>query len=316
MRFIHFKWLILTIIISMLSACASTSKHIFNPEVLPPNQKWIMVDNVPIVYTDEGHGDTILILSTYPLRTESWNGLTSLLSKDFRVIIAEPPWLMEPGAMKGDFSSEHILQLYRSFIRKLGITEVNVLGVGEGGGLAVAFGHHFPEHIITAISINGFEGVTWSDESKAMLDLIYSTEEAGIMKMINTSSLRYRQEMPSGEDMKQSLRMPEKKEQVKAVHDRQDYFKQDITSLYITAMIEYIHFPVMIIRSEKDSILPEKYTEWSHNRIRGVRYEFIPNAGHFAFLDQPEKTAELIREFIQKDHPHPVHTLSSISGIR
>ncbi len=283
----------------MLSACASTPKTIFNPEVLPPNQKWIMVDNVPVVYTDEGHGDTILILSTYPLRTESWNGLTSLLSKDFRVIVAEPPWLMEPGAMKDDFSSEHILQLYRSFIRKLGITEIHVLGVGEGGGLAVAFGHHFPEHIKTAISINGFEGVTWSDESKAMLDLIYSTEEDGIMEMLKASSLRYKQEMPSGEDMKQILKVPEKKEQVKAVHYRQNDFKQDITSLYITAMVEYIHFPVMIIRSEKDSILPEKYTEWSHNRIRSVRYELLPNAGHFAFLDQPEKTAELIRQFIQ-----------------
>ena len=292
----------------MLSACASTSKQIFNPEILTPNQQWTMIDKVPVVYTDEGHGDTILILSTYPLRTESWNGLTSLLSRDFRVIVAEPPWLIEPGAMEGDFSSEHILQIYRSFIRKLGITEAHVMGVGEGGGLAVAFGHHFPEHIKTAISINGFEGVTWSDGSKAMLDLIYSTEKDGIMKMLKTSSLRYQQEMPSGEDMKQPLRMPDKKKQVKAVQNRQDDFKQDITSLYITAMIEYIDFPVMIIRSKKDSILPEKYTEWSHNRIRGVRYELLPNAGHFAFLDQPEKTAELIREFIQKNHPNPVQT--------
>lgn len=119
------------------------------------------------------------------------------------------------------------------------------------------------------------------------------------------SSLRYNQEIPSGEDMKQILRMPEKKEQVKAVHNRQDDFKHDITSLYITAMIEYIHFPVMIIRSEKDSILPEKYTEWSHNRILGVRHELLPNAGHFAFLDQPEKTAELIREFIRNNIPTP-----------
>src|SRR4030065_1588774 len=172
----------------MLSACASTSKYIFNPEVLTPNQKWIMVDNVPLVYTDEGHGDTILILSTYPLRTESWNGLTSLLSKNFRVIVAEPPWLIEPGAMEGDFSSEHILQIYRSFIRKLGITEAHVLGVGEGGGLAVAFGHHFPEHIKTAISINGFEGETWTDESKARVNLTSSTDEDGIRTMLKASS--------------------------------------------------------------------------------------------------------------------------------
>src|SRR4030065_2965325 len=242
MRFIHSKWFIFIIIVTMLSACASTSKQIFNPESLTPNQQWTMIDKVPVVYTDERHGDTILILSTYPLRTESWNGLTSLLSKDFRVIVAEPPWLTEPGAMKDDFSSEHILQLYRSFIRKLGIKETNVLGVGEGGGLAVAFGHHFPEHIKTAISINGFEGATWSGDTQKMLDLFYSSTEEGIERLLKASSLRYQEKGPSSDDMKQLLRMPEKKGQVKAVHNRQDYFKQDVTSIYITAMIEYIDF--------------------------------------------------------------------------
>ncbi len=301
MRLINIKWLILIFSITVLSACALNSpKTIFNPDALPSNQHWVMIENVPIVYTDQGDGDAIIILSTYPLRAESWNVLTSLLRKDFRIIVAEPPWLTEPGAMQGDFSSEHILQIYRSFIRKLGIREVHVLGVGEGGGLAVAFGHHFPEHIKTAISINGFEGVTWSDESKAMLDLTYSANEDGMSNYLRISSVRFQQEMPSVADMKQIVRVPENKEQKKALLKRQDDFKQDITSLYITAMIEYIDFPVMIIRSGKDAVLPEKYTEWSHNRIRGVRYELLPNAGHFAFLDQPEKTAELIREFIQK----------------
>jgi len=284
----------------MLTACVSVSKNIFDPAVLSSSQKFIMVNNVPVVYTDAGHGEAILILSTYPLRTESWSGLTSLLSKNFRIIVVEPPWLMEPDAMNGDFSSEHILQIYRSFIRQIGIKKTHVLGVGEGGGLAVAFGHHFPEHIIAAISINGFEGVTWSEESKSMLDLIYSTEEDGIMKMLKTSSLRYQQEIPSGPDMKPIVKAPRNKQLINAILKRRDDFKQDIRSLYITSMIEYIDFPVMIIRSDKDTVLPERYTEWSQNRILSVRYELLPNAGHFAFLDQPENTAELIREFIQK----------------
>src|SRR3990170_5186481 len=298
MRFIHFKWLILTIIVSLLSACASTPKTIFNPEVLPPNQKWIMVDNVPVVYTDEGHGDTILILSSYPLRTESWNGLTSLLSKDFRVIVAEPPWLTEPGAMKDDFSSEHILQLYRSFIRKLGIKETNVLGVGEGGGLAVAFVHHFPEHIKTAISINGFEGATWSGDTQKMLDLFYSSTEEGIEELLKASSLRYQEKGPSSDDIKYLSEPLQKKERRRAVNARMTDLIQDIKSLYVTSMIEYIDFPVLIIRSDNDTVLPEKYIDYARNRISKVEYQSIGKAGHFAFMDQPEKMAEIVRNFL------------------
>lgn len=62
--------------------------------------------------------------------------------------------------------------------------------------------------------------------------------------------------------------------------------------------IEYIDFPTLMIRSDKDSILPEKYTEWARGRIHKVQYHTLHEAGHFAFLDQPEKVAELVRNFL------------------
>ncbi len=298
MRFIHFRSIKFISILLIIASCSSAPRTIFQPQELPKDLHWVMVDNVPIVYTDQGKGDTILILATYPLRAEAWNELTGILSKSFRVIVVEPPWLYEPSAMGDDLSSEHILQIYRSFIRKLALREIHVMGVGEGGGLAVAFGHHFPEHIKTAISINGFEGVTWSDKSKEMLDLIYSPNEDGIINLMKIASLRYQSDMSFLEEIKHSFESPKQKEQIKALHDRMNAFKQDVKSLYITAMDEYIDYPVMMIRSDKDAVLPEKYAEWSHSRIRGIQYQPMPNAGHFAFLDQPEKTAELISNFL------------------
>ncbi|MDD5434066.1 MAG: alpha/beta hydrolase [Nitrospira sp.] len=257
-----------------------------------------MADNIPVVYTDQGKGDTILILSTYPLKAEAWSELAGILSKSFRVIVAEPPWLTEPKAMGEDLSSEHILQVYRAFIRKLKLSEIHVIGVGEGGGLAVAFGHHFPEHIKTAISINGFEGVTWSDKTKDMLNAVFSPAEDGAIDLLKAASLRYRQDLAFREEFKRSLEPPKLQEQIKAVHDRMNAFSQDIKALYITSMDEYIDFPVMMIRSDEDAVLPEKYAEWSRNRIHGIQYQPLRNAGHFAFIDQPEKVAELITDFL------------------
>lgn len=93
------------------------------------------------------------------------------------------------------------------------------------------------------------------------------------------------------------------KERLKAVQIRKAYLGDDIKSLYILAMIEYIHFPVLMIRSDNDPMLPEEYAEWARSRIRGVEHRTLHDAGHFAFLDQPEKVAELVRNFLLS---HPI----------
>lgn len=299
MRFINIRFIIFLSTLFIIASCSSAPRTIFNPQELPKHLQWVMADDIPIVYTDQGKGDAILILSTYPLRAEAWSELAGLLSKSYHVIVAEPPWLTEPKTMGDDLSSEHILQVYRSFIRKLKLSEIHVMGVGEGGGLAVAFGHHFPEHIKTAISINGFEGVTWSDKTRDMLNAVFSPAKDGAIDLMKAASLRYQQDMPFRENFKGSLEPPPMlKEQIKAVQDRMHAFSQDIKALYITSMDEYIDFPVMMIRSDEDAVLPEKYAEWSRNRIRGIQYQPLRNAGHFAFIDQPEKVAELITDFL------------------
>lgn len=297
MRNRYKQYVKMVIILLMLTSCASP-KAIFRPEDLHTPLQWIMIDRIPIVYTIQGEGEPLLILSSFPLRADVWREFVTLLTPSFRVIVVEPPWLWEPRAMGNDFSSEHLLQIYRKFVRKLGIKKIHVLGVGEGGGLAVAFGHHFPELIRTSISINGFEGVTWSGDTQKMLALFYSSTEEGIKELLKASSLRYQPQGPSPEEMRYLLEPVQKKERLPAVQARMTDFGQDIKSLYIPAMIEYIDFPVLIIRSDTDTVLSEKYTEYARNRISQAEYQTVQKAGHFAFMDQPEKTGEMVRTFL------------------
>jgi len=290
----YFKMVIILLIVT---SCASP-KAVFRPEDLHSPLRWMMIDHIPIVYTIQGEGEPLVILSSFPLRADSWQEFVTLLSPSFRVIVVEPPWLWEPRAMGDDFSSEHLLQVYRKFVKRLGIERMHVIGAGEGGGLAVAFGHHFPEHIRTVISVNGFEGVTWSGDTQKMLDLFYSPTEEGIKELLKASSLRYQPQGPSPEEIRYLFEPIQKKERLPAVQARMTDLSQDIKSLYIPAMIEYIDFSVLIIHSDHDTVLPERYAAYARNRISQAEYQTVQTAGHFAFMDQPEKTAELVRNFL------------------
>ncbi|HUK56066.1 MAG TPA: alpha/beta hydrolase [Nitrospiria bacterium] len=274
----------------------------FNPKDLPPDLHAISVQNIPIVYSDQGKGEPLIILPSYPFSPKFWADLAARLSSSVRVIVVEPPGIRTPSSMGGDFSSQHLLYIYRDLIKALSLGRAHVMGEGEGGGLAVALGHHFPEMIGAVVSIDGFESVNWSEGFGGMLGLFEKAASGGFGMLLSTGSLKYREQAPSQGEMEKWLVPVQEEDQKKAVHDRFKAFASDVQESYILAMLPNFNRPLLLLRAENDQLLPEgeKYAQRTRSQIRKVPvdYQVIPKAGHFAFLDQPDKVAELIRIFL------------------
>ena len=299
---------LVTIIIgSLLTASVAIGGPLpsgFNPENLSPDLKWISVQDIPIVYSDQGKGDPLIILSPYPFSTRLWEGLAQQLSAFAHVIVVEPPGLRAPSSMEGDFSSEHLLQIYRKFIKKLGLRKIHIMGVGESGALAVAFGHHFPENTVSVISINGFESLTWSKRIEGTLNYFEQSTEGGLSTLLSIGSVKHREQPPSSEEVAGWL-VPFSEEQHKsAVHARFQAYTRDVRFGYVLGMLPYVDRPLLLLRPEGDELLPDEYIKRTRTQIRKVRvrYHVISQAGHFIFLDQPEKVTELVRSFLS-DYP-------------
>lgn len=277
----------------------------FEPKDLPPDLHSILVQNIPIVYTDQGKGDPLIILPSYPFGTKYWANLATRLSSSVRVIVVEPPGIRDPSSMKGDYSSQHLLYIYRDFSKAIGLNTVHVMGEGEGGGLAVAFGHHFPEITGAVVSINGFESVNWSEGLGGTLNMFQQAASGGVGTLMSIGSIKVREHTPSREEMDKWLVPLQDEEQKKAVRDRFKAFMRDIQESYILAMLPNVNRRLLLLGSETDQILPdgEKFVKRTRSQIRRVpvKYQVIPKAGHFAVLDQPEKVAELIGTFLSNN---------------
>ena len=276
----------------------------FDPKTLPPDLQWVSVKDIPIVYSDQGKGDPLFILSPYPFSTRLWTELANRLSTFTRVIVVEPPGLRAPYSMDGDFSTIHLLYIYRDFVKTLGFRKIHIMGVGEAGGLAVAFGHHFPENTTAVISIGGFESVHWTQEFETTMNYFGQSTEGALSTLLSIGSIRYRERPPSNEEMDGLLVPLPKEEQRKAVHARIQAFIQDVKASIILAMLPNMNRPVLLLRADGDDLLPEEYIQRTRTQIRKarVRYQVIKKAGHFAFLDQPQKVSELIETFLS-DYP-------------
>jgi pimeloyl-ACP methyl ester carboxylesterase len=292
----------LLILAGTFSSAADPLRVAFNPKDLPPDQHSVMVQNIPIVYSDQGKGDPLVILPSYPLGTKFWAELATRLGSSVRVIVVEPPGIRSPSSMKGDYSSQHLLYIYRDFIKAMGLGKVHLMGMGEGGGLAVALGHHFPELIGAVVSINGFESVSWTEAFGGTINIFRQAGSGGFGMLLSTGSLKYGERPPSREEMDQWLVPLQEEDQKKAVQDRFKAYTADVKESYVLAMLPNFNRDLLVISSENDQLLPEaeKLVQRTRSQIRKspVEYKVISKAGHFAFLDQPEKVAELIRAFL------------------
>ena len=169
-------------------------------------------------------------------------------------------------------------------------------------GIAVAFGHHFPELTKSVVSINGFESINWSKPIEQTLSIFQRSSQGGLPTLLAIGSLKYRKNPPSPEESARLLvPLPSEKEK-QAVQDRFAAYTDDVKFGYILGMIPYVDRPLILIRPQNDQLLPEEYLDRTRKYVRKVRvrYKVVPDAGHFAFLDQPEKVAEIIETFLPK----------------
>jgi pimeloyl-ACP methyl ester carboxylesterase len=67
--------------------------------------------------------------------------------------------------------------------------------------------------------------------------------------------------------------------------------------LDLTAEVEAIRIPALIICGKEDKMTPPAMSEWLRDNIQGARMALIPEAGHFAMLENPEVFNSVITAF-------------------
>jgi pimeloyl-ACP methyl ester carboxylesterase len=274
---------------------------------LPPGHRSVLAGTVPIVYTDQGEGEPLLILTPYRFSTAIWSDLASRLSGSMRVIVIEPPGLRNPDSMNRDFSDIHLLEIYRDFVKALGLSQVHVMGVGESGMEAAGFGHHWPNFTKSVISINGLEVANWTDPVQSMLDVLKQAGSGKESKLASALSVLWHEKPLSREDTDR-LFVPFRFGTRGAFEMRLEAYRSSLQSGFVPAMMRQLNKPILLIRSKEDQFITEDNFGRARHVIRAsvFQYEIVPDAGHFAFVDQPDRVAELIRAFVGRNTQYKI----------
>jgi pimeloyl-ACP methyl ester carboxylesterase len=262
-----------------------------------------------------GEGPTILLIHGITNSCRTWEPAMTRLARDYDVIAPDLPGHGDSDRHRGDHSIGAHACMVRDLLRILEVDRVTVVGHSLGGGIAMQFAYQFPEmterlgvvssgglgrdvsFLIRSAALPFAEQVLPLLTAKRLLDA--GSAVAGALARVGLRPGADLAEISRGIA---SLGDTERRAAfVRTVRSVMSPFGQRVTAndrLYLAEGT-----PTLIVWGDRDPIIPVDHGHDAHSRLPHARLEIFEGSGHFPQLDDPERFAELLADFVASTEP-------------
>ena len=264
-------------------------------------------------YTDSGSGSVLMFIHGILGSQKQWAHLVDQLDDNHRLIVPDLFGHGESAKPIGDYSLGAHAATLRDLLDRLGIAQVTLVGHSLGGGIAMVFSYLFPERVerlvlvasgglgrevsplLRSATLPGAEYVLPVIASGWMRDRIAS---AG--RVLGSVGLRPGRDLTEVWDGFTSLGDADTRRAflatTRAVIDPggQSVNAHD----YLPGATP---IPTLVVWGTKDRMIPAWHAASATTSMPNCRVELFQGAGHFPHLDDPDRFAALVRDFV--DHP-------------
>ena len=262
------------------------------------------------VYRTAGSGPTVVLIHGMINSSRHWEDVAQRLAGSYRVIAPDLIGHGDAATPRGDYSLGAHAATLRDLLDRLGIEQVTLVGHSLGGGIAMVFSYLFPERVdrlvlvasgglgrevsalLRSATLPGAEYVLPVIASGWMRERIAS---AG--RLLGSVGLRPGRDLTEVWDGFTSLGDADTRRAflatTRAVIDpggqtvnAHDYLP-DATPI-----------PTLVVWGTKDRMIPAWHAASATASMANCRVELFQGAGHFPHLDDPDRFAALVREFV------------------
>ena len=261
-------------------------------------------------YLDSGDGPALLFIHGLTSSQRSWAHLVSALNHDHRVLA---PDLFGHGASAkpmGDYSLGAHAATMRDLLDLLGIDRVTLVGHSFGGGIAMQFCYLFPERVERLVLVAS--GGLGRDVSP-LLRAATLPGAQWVLPFIASSWVRGRVEVAGRILTRTGWRAsPEVTEVWRGFTSLSDGDTRRAFLATTRGVIDpggqtvsahdylpmAIEIPTLIVWGTRDRMIPAWHATTAHEAIAGSQVKLFKGAGHFPHLDEPERFARVLSDFI------------------
>jgi pimeloyl-ACP methyl ester carboxylesterase len=263
-----------------------------------------------LCYLDAGSGPVMLFIHGLLGSHRSWAHLVDMLDSEHRLLA---PDLFGHGASakpRSDYSLGGHAATMRDLLDQLDVERVTLVGHSLGGGIAMQFCYLFPERVdrLVLVASGGL--------GRELSPLLRSATLPGAEWVLPVIASRWAQRrteavvrpfrrlgLRGGSDLSEAWQgftslgdADSRRAFLATTRSVVDPGGQTVTAHDHLPMRE--HVPTLIVWGTKDRIIPAWHATTAHQAIPGSRVELFQGAGHYPHLDEPERFARLLSEFM------------------
>ncbi|MFL5896788.1 MAG: alpha/beta fold hydrolase [Thermoleophilaceae bacterium] len=261
-----------------------------------------------IGYHERGDGPPLLFAHGVFANAALWSKVVPLLADRFRCIAPDWPLGSHSIALEGDgLSPPAVAEMFGEFIGELGLERPTLVGNDTGGALCQMFAVRHPELFDRLVLTNCDAYDKFPPQPFTYL--VWVPHIPGAVSMLAASMRpRFMRRLPIAYGWL-AKRMPQEVEDAFVEPVMTDKgVRRDITAFLKAAnkkqliaageQLPNLDKPVLLAWGEDDKAFKLKYAERLHADLPDSKLVRIPDSYTFVSLDQPERLAELIKEFV------------------
>ncbi len=269
-----------------------------------------------VSYKIAGEGPLVGLIHGITENADSWRDVMPLLARHYTVIAGDLLGHGRSAKPRGDYSLGAYASGMRDLMGALGFERGTVVGRSLGGGIAMQFAYQFPEYTerMVLVSSGGLGREVHPLLRAATLPgaelvlpliapgwVVRAGETAG--RALARLGLHVRSdtaEMARGyaslndSDTREAFRHT-----LKAVVEPGGQRISALDRLYLAKDI-----PVLLLWGSNDPIIPASHGRAAQELIPNSRYVEFEGSGHWPQLDDPERFADALIDFIETTEPH------------
>lgn len=287
---------------------------------MPAPSKTVLLHGQQLSYLDAGAGPAVLFVHGLMSSSATWTDQFERLAADHRVIAPDLFGHGTSAKPAGDYSLGAHAATLRDLLDAVAVPSVTVVGHSLGGGIALQFAYLFPDRLAGLVlvssgglgrELNPLLRAATLPGSELVLPLVASNWLHGV----GDTALRWWSKVglpsisPSSDEGWRGLASLADGDTRRAflATSRSVIDVRGQTVSAANRLPGMASRPTMLIWGERDRIVPATHVEAAKGELPTSRVEMFQRSGHFPHLDEPDRFARVLAEFMAES-VHPAQT--------
>ena len=276
----------------------------------------VVLHSHELSYVDSGAGPVVLFIHGILGSQRQWSHLVDRMDEDHRVLVPDLFGHGESAKPLGDYSLSSHAATMRDLLDHLGIERVTLVGHSLGGGIAMQFYYLFPERVARLVLVDS-GGL--GREVNLILRSATLPGAAQVLSILASAPVLSRAEALGRVASKVGWRPGADIGAIwrgfSSLGDRESRRAFlattraviDIGGQSISAhdhLEGALPVPTLIVWGSKDRMIPVSHALSVQRALPDCHVELFEGAGHFPHLEDPDRFARVLREFIAAGAEH------------